>query len=127
MRRTMFCLVVACALLIGGCVVAEKAAGIHRDPVTGEPSSDGTGGIAGNLLNILIPGAGAVVAAAAAAYANAKRSQWKNAAMSTFEAIEAFKKTAQGEKVWDDLKGKLGEAHATAEVTKIVEKALGNT
>lgn len=126
MRALMLCL----ALAIGGmvsCKLLEPAVGVRTDPVTGEKSSDGTGGVAGNILNLLIPGAAAVVAAGAAAYANAKRGQWKNAALSTFEAVEAFKKTPQGEKVWDDLKGKLGDYHAAAEVQGLVNKALGNT
>ena len=108
----------------GGCRVFEGAAGVHTDPVTGEKSSDGTGGIAGGLLGILIPGAPAVIAALAAAYANAKRKQWKNAALSTFEAVESFKETDQGKKVWSELKDRLGAAQAEVKIQEFVDEQL---
>lgn len=104
---------------VGGCITAERAAGITRD-AQGNPVSDGTGGIAGTLLNFIIPGAATVVAAGAAAYANAKRGQWKEAALSTFETIEAAGATPQGQAI----KAQLAEHHKTAGVYKFVKSVL---
>jgi hypothetical protein len=128
MKRFVFGLVLILALVSGGflasCGIFERATGVQTDPVTGEKTSDGTGGPVGNILGIIFPGAAAVIAAIAAAYANAKRRDWKAAFLSTAEAVEAFKNTAAGRQVWDALKEKLGEKQAAAEIQAFVNEKL---
>lgn len=120
-------LVMTCTLALGlsGCVVFEAIFGISHPAGKGSPPvADGTGGIGGQILGYLIPGAAAVAASAAAAYANAKRRDWKAAALSTFEALSAFKDTDLGQKAWAELKPKLISAHTEAEITDFVQQAL---
>lgn len=121
MKRLVLGGVLLLGLGLGGCSLFEKSIGVTTDPVTGQKSSNGTGGIAGGLLGIIVPGAPAIIAALAAVYANAKRKQWKDAALSTFEAVEAFKNSPAGQKVWDDLKTRLGETQAQAQVQEFVD------
>lgn len=100
------------------------AFGISTDPNTGEPKSDGSGGPAGSVLNLLIPGAGTALGFAVAAYTNAKRRQWKAAAVSSFKAVEEFAQTEPGKPVAAKLKEKLGEKHAAAKVWALVNAVL---
>lgn len=124
MKRFLLGSVLVLALYGGGCKIFEPAVGVQTDPVTGEKTSDGTGGPAGGILNIILPGAAAVIASLAAAYANAKRGQWKSAFLSTAQAVEAFKNTQAGRGVWEALKQKLGEKQAGVEIQEFVTTAL---
>lgn len=108
-----FCaLGVLIALFITGCAVFEPLFGIKP-----KGESDGTGGVVGTIINYLIPGAGALVAAGAGVYADLKRREWKKAAISTFSAINAVAGTGP-------LKEVLAKAHAAAGVSSTVEAAL---
>lgn len=95
-----------------------------REDNDGKKTSDGTGGIFGTLLNYVIPGSGALVAAGAGVYCDMKRRQWKSAATSSMQAIEQYKGTPDGAAVWDGLKKKLGESHATAKIKDFVDVYL---
>jgi hypothetical protein len=99
-------------MALSGCAIFEPLFGIKRD---GE--ADGSGGIVGTLLNVILPGAGAVVAAGAGIYADLKRRQWKKAAMATFQTINAVAGSGP-------LKERLAEAHDKAGVAGFVEAAL---
>lgn len=124
MRKWMLCGVMACALVGGGCGLF----GVHTNPSTGETTSDGKGGIIGTVASYAgLPWVATAITALAGIYVDAKRRGWKGAALSTFDAIEAWKETPEGKAVWEGLKAKLGIAHAEAEVKKLVDKALGNT
>ena len=119
MRRFLLAAVVIVALGAVGCSTIKSALGLSTDPTTGEVKSDGTGGVAGSVLNYLIPGAGALLAAVAGAYArreNAKRKESDKAAAVTYKAIEDYEDP--------DLKVELAEAHKAAGVQSIVEKVL---
>lgn len=52
--------------------------------------------------------------------------QWKTAATSTIKAVEEFKTTPVGARVWDDLKEKLETSHRVSKVKATVDKVLGN-
>lgn len=112
------------AAMLSGCGLIESAVGVERDPVTGEVRSDGTGGVAGAVANWFLPGVGTLIGAGAAAYANAKRKQWKLAALSTFKGVEEFSETQTGAVVADRLKAKLAEHHTGAKVLTFVDAAL---
>lgn len=107
-----------CSLLVG-CALF----GVTTGP-DGQPVSDGTGGIAGSLLGTLFPWAGTAIAGAAGIYCDLKRRNWKAAFTSTAKAIEDFKSSPEGKKIWDALKAKLGESQAAAAVQGFVDKYL---
>ena len=93
MKRVLLIVVAALALVSGGCAPIEALLGIKTDPKTGQKTSDGGGGVAGTVANYFWPGLGTLIGAGAAAYANAKRKQWKAAAIATFEGVEYFAQT----------------------------------
>jgi hypothetical protein len=104
---------IGCVMMLSGCAFVRSIFGISE----GGDKSDGTGGIVGTLINYLIPGAGAVVAAGAGIYADLKRREWKKAAISTFQTINAVAGNGP-------LKERLAEAHKAAGVATFVESAL---
>lgn len=124
MRKIVLAAVLIFGIQLAGCALVESAFGIKQNPVTGQKESDGTGGVAGSILNILIPGAGMVVTSLAAAYVNAKRKQWKNAAVATFAGVEAFGNTEIGEAVVDKLKATLASHHTGAKILPFVDAVL---
>lgn len=118
-----FGLVVALALLMGGCALF----GVSKGP-DGQPTNEGGGGIVGTLFSLAgLPWMGTVIAGLAGTYCEVKRRNWKAAATSTFKALEDVRVTPEGEKAWKVIKGKVVESHAAAKVTKFVDKALGNS
>jgi len=122
MRRFALGFVVILALgTMGGCSLF----GVTKNPTTGQTESDGKGGVVGTVANFLgFPWVATAIAGLAAAYANAKRKDWKAAFMSTAEAVEAFKNTEQGQKVWAELKDKLGATQAEAKIQEFVDAQL---
>lgn len=126
MKHVLLGFVFGLALVVGGCSLLEPALGIQTDPVTGEKRSDGKGGIVGSLVGTFLPWTTTVLGGLAAAYVEAKRRNWKAAATSTISAIEEFKASPEGKRVWEALKAKLGAKHADAHITALVEKVLGN-
>lgn len=130
MRLRTWILGACLALAAGGvgCGLLGTAVGVTTDPVTGETRSVGDGGLVGAVGHLIgLPWVATAVAALAGLYAEYKRRGWKAAAVSTFDAVETFKSSPEGAKVWDNLKATLGEAHADAKVKALVDKALGNT
>jgi hypothetical protein len=121
MKRIMMCATLGLCLGIAGCGVLEGAFGISRDPVTGEVIQDPGGGVVGTGLNWFIPGAGTLLGAALAAYANAKRGQWKKAAQATFKGVEEF---AEANPSGAELKEKLAKHHQANKVYTFVKTAL---
>lgn len=121
MKRLLF--VVAClALVMGGCALFG-----HETNPDGTVKQDPGGGVVGRVFSFAgLPWVGTAIAAIGGIVAEKKRRGWKGAALSTFAAIEAFKTSPEGKKIWESLKAKLGEKHAEAHVTAIVDKALGN-
>lgn len=124
MWRFLSALMLVLCGFLSGCALVESLVGVKRDPKTGAVQSDGTGGVAGSILNIVVPGAGAVLAAAAAAYANARSGKWKKAFISTAEAVEAWKETEEGKAQWESLRKKLGDHHAAQAIQGFVDKVL---
>lgn len=124
MRRASVWLVLCLALgFMGGCALFQP--GVDKDGNHVPPPIVGVGGAVATAF-----GYGWVttlIGAATTAYAAWKGKGWKAAAVSTMDAIEAWKSTDEGKKHWEALKAKLGQAHADAEVKKIVDAALGNT
>jgi hypothetical protein len=119
MRRGVLIGVMAAGLgLLGGCALFQGGTDADGNP-TPAPITTIVGGVAsvlgygwiGTLLGVVTTG-----------YATWKGSGWKKAAVSTFAAIEAWKKANPA--VWEGLKAKLGAEHADAHVTKLVDKAL---
>ena len=120
MRKTWLAVIACLALGFGGCGVVRAIFGITEDPKTGVTTTDGKGGPVGSILNWLIPGAGAVVAAGAGVYADIKRRSWKDALIKTAQGVEAFKATSEGERVWEKLKGTLVNKQG-AKVGKLID------
>lgn len=118
--RTMGVFVASAVLLV---LVGCGLFGVRKDK-DGKDTSDGSGGIIGTLLNYVLPGTGALVAAGAGAYCDLKRRQWKKAATTSWDAIEEYKATPVGAVHWKTLKAKLGESHAAAKIQGFVDKYL---
>ena len=112
---------VLAALTCGLLVVGSGCAlfGVHTG-ADGKPVSDGSGGPLGTLVGLFAPWATTAIVGLAGAYADAKRRNWKAAAVSTVKTIEDFKATPQGSKVWDGLKKKLVKAH-TPKSAKLID------
>ena len=102
-------------LLMMGC----GAFGIATGP-DGQPISDGKGGIVGAVAGTFWPWLGTLIAGAAGTYVEVKRRNWKAATVKTVQAVEEFKATPEGSRVWDKLKNKLVEKHG-AKVSKLVD------
>ena len=109
--------------LVLGSICGCALFGITHD-AEGNPVSDGKGGIVGGVVGTFFPWATTLIAGAAGVYADLKRRNWKAAFTSTSKALEDFKATPEGKKVWDALKEKLGESQATAAIQGFVDKYL---
>jgi hypothetical protein len=113
-------------LFLTGCVVFDAIFGVktNADGTTTATPGGGIGGLAG-----LIPGlgvVGTVIGAAGTIYQKLRAKQWTDAATSTVNAVEQFKSTPDGAKVWEKLKAQLEESHNAAKAKKMVDKILGN-
>ena len=127
MRRRLMTLIAALALgTIGGCAVADTLFGTKHNQDGTVTASPG-GGIVGGVASMLGFGwVTTLIGAGTTAYATYRSRGWKAAAVSTFDAIEAWKGSPEGAAKWESLKATLGEAHAEAKVKALVDKALGN-
>ena len=123
MKIMAWVLLICLALGLGGCALF----GVHTGP-DGTTIAEPGGGIVGTVAGWAgLPWVGTVIGGLAAAYANARRGKWKDAATSTFDAIEEAKTVPEVKKVWDKtIQPIVEKSHAAKKVTAMVEKALGN-
>ena len=115
----MFPFICSAAVVLGGCAALDGLFGVKPD---GTP--DGTGGPAGTIGTILgmwIPGATAVVTGLGGLYAAIRGKRWKDAAVATFETIEAG---ATAGKSVSALKDDLKAAHEAAGVGGMVNAVV---
>lgn len=127
MRKAILVAVAVLALGSASCAVADTLFGTRHN-ADGSVTTTGTGGAVGGIASFLGFGwVTTIIGAATTAYAAWKGRGWKAAAVSTFDAVEAWKQTPDGRAKWESLKEKLGEAHAEAHVTALVDSALGNS
>lgn len=106
------------ACLFSGCALFEAAAGVTKDK-NGNVIVDPAGGVAGAVLNYILPGAGALIAAAATFYArnaNKEKKEAEQANVATFRGIEDYEDP--------ELKKHLAKYHEMARVKNFVDTVL---
>ncbi len=107
------------ALVTGGCSTLDWFFGVKEDG-----SRDPSGGPSGTVAPIadgLLPGTGALIAAAGGLWAAIRGKKWKDAAIATFDTIEAAAQAGKGVR---DLKKDLAKAHEEAGVLGLVKKVV---
>ena len=91
----------------------------------GTVSQDPGGGIVGRVFSFAgLPWVTTALAGIGGVVAQLRGKKWKAAANATFTAIEEFKATPEGAKIWEKLKAKLGTTQADAKIREFVDKAL---
>lgn len=113
-------LALATLISLTGCAALDWAAGV--DPQTGEKTATPSPAErAAPIADVLLPGAGGLLAAAAGLWAAIRGRQWKQAAVSTFETIEHGAKVGQAVA---DLKKDLAKVHEKVGVYGLVNKVV---
>jgi type IV pilus biogenesis protein CpaD/CtpE len=113
-------LALAVLVSLSGCAALDWAAGV--DPKTGEKTeTPSPAERAAPIADVILPGAGGLLAAAAGLWAAIRGRQWKQAAISTFETIEHGAKVGQAV---GDLKKDLARVHEKVGVYELVNKVV---
>jgi hypothetical protein len=97
----------------GGCFIVHMLDWLFATSPTGTAPFQ----LLGMGLNVLIPGAGSVLATAAAGWQTYRKVQWKNAFHATAQVIENGAELGMSA---EDLKPHLADAHAIANVDHLV-------
>lgn len=116
MRATAIAVALGLVLGMGGCAALDWAVGVKPDG-SRDPSG-GPVGVAAPLVDAILPGAGAALAAAGGLWAALRARKWRNAAIATFDVIEAGAKAGKGVRA---LKEDLAQAHREAGVYELVK------
>lgn len=119
MRGPVILLAAGLALAMGGCSLLDWAVGIRSDG-SRDPAGGPVGAVA-PFADVFLPGAGAVLAAAGGLWAALRGRKWKQAAISTFETIEAGARAGKGVR---DLKKDLARAHEAAGIYGLVKAVV---
>lgn len=124
MKKIVCAVIVLLALGIGGCAALDWFYGVNPDGTTksGEHASPKPpASVAAPIVDLFLPGAGALLGAVGTLWAAVRGRMWKKAAITTFDVIEAGANAGKGVMA---LKRDLAQAHKEAGIYGLVNKVV---